>query len=175
VRSQKLLMALPYAVLFAVVAWFYWMAAHIEFTQRGNNVGPDFWPRMALAAMMIICFVQVVRLTIFGAGDHDTGVIDTSDDEDDDAPRSTPLLLAGLVLTVAYGLAMPILGFLISTFLFMVLFMYVGQYREHLTVFVTSLVGAVMTTIIFQKVVYVSLPRGIPPFDQVADLIFKLF
>jgi putative tricarboxylic transport membrane protein len=173
-RAQRVWMALPYAVLFAVVAWFYRLAEQIAFTQRGENLGPDFWPRMALAAMMIICAIQGARLLIFGRTDRDDGGIDWGEDENA-APRSNVLLVAGLALTVAYGAAMPILGFLISTFLFLILFMYAGRYRSHLTILLTSLIGSLMTIILFQKVVYVSLPRGVPPFDRLADLILKLF
>lgn len=173
-RAQRVWMALPYAVLFAVVAWFYRLAGQIAYTQRGANLGPDFWPRMALAAMMIICAIQVARLLIFGRTDRDSGVIDLGEEEDE-APRSNLLLFAGLALTVAYGLAMPILGFLLSTFLFLSLFMYVGRYRSHLTILLTSLIGALVTLILFQKVVYVSLPRGIPPFDGLTDLVLRLF
>lgn len=174
-RSQRVWMALPYAVLFAVVAWFYRLAGQIEFTQRADNLGPDFWPRVALAAMMIICAVQGARLLLFGRADDTAGVIDMGEEEEEEAPRSNVLLVAGLALTVAYGAAMPILGFLLSTFLFLLLFIYAGQYRSHLPILLSSLIGALVMTILFQKVVYVSLPRGVPPFDQLADLILKLF
>src|SRR5262249_23047422 len=158
-----------YAALFLLSAWFYHLAGEIEFTRRGDNIGPDFWPRMALAVMMIICVIQAARLIILGHADDKSSLIDFGDEEDE-APRSNLLLIAGVVLTVAYGLLMPILGFLTSTFLFMVVFMYVGRYRSHLPIFLSSLLGALFVTILFQKVVYVSLPRGVPPFDHLADL-----
>ena len=172
-RAQRLWMALPYAVLFAVVAWFYRLAGQIVYTHRGDNLGPDFWPRVALAAIMIICAIEGGRLLILGRGERDAGLIDFEQHEDE-APRSGFLLVAGLVLTVAYGVAMPVLGFLIATFFFLALFMYAGRYRSHRTIWVTSLAGALVTLILFQKVVYVSLPRGVPPFDGPADLILKL-
>jgi hypothetical protein len=68
-----------------------------------------------------------------------------------------------------------ILGFMISTFLFMVLFMYAGRYRAHLAVWLSSAVGTVLLTLLFQKVVYVSLPRGVEPFSHVADAFLALF
>ena len=70
-RSERLWIALPYAVIFAVTAWFYQLAGEIEFTRRGDYPGPDFWPRMALAVMMIICVVQFGRLLFFGRSEHD--------------------------------------------------------------------------------------------------------
>jgi putative tricarboxylic transport membrane protein len=175
-RAGRLWTALPYAVIFVIAAWFYRLAGEIEYTRRGDFPGPDFWPRMALGAMMIICAVQFARLMIFGRSEaEDAGVIDMSGADEDEAPRSSVLLLSGIALTIAYGAAMPILGFLISTFLFLALFMVVGRYRAPIPVLVTSLTGALVTLILFQKVVYVSLPRGVPPFDGVADMILRLF
>jgi putative tricarboxylic transport membrane protein len=173
-RAQRVWMALPYAVLFVVAVWFYRLATQIAFTHRGANLGPDFWPRMALVAMMIICAVQVGRLLVFGRADDKPGVIDFGEKEDE-APRSTPLLAAGVVLTIAYGFSLMVLGFLISTFLFLVLFTYLGRYRAHVTIWLSSFAGTVLLVLLFQRVVYVSLPRGIAPFDRVTDLLLGLF
>jgi hypothetical protein len=166
-------MALPYAVLLSVAAWFYRLAGAIAYTHRGDNLGPDFWPRIALAAIMIICVIQGGRLLIFGRASDKSSVIDLDGEEEDEAPRSGVLLAAGLGLTIAYCLTMPILGFLISTALFLALFMYVGRYRAPVPILLSSLGGALATLVLFQKVVYVSLPRGISPFDGLADLILK--
>jgi putative tricarboxylic transport membrane protein len=166
--------ALPYAVLLAVAAWFYNLAASIQYAHRPDTLGPDFWPRIALAAMMVICTVQVARLLLFGPA-SDKGFIDMTDDEEDSASRSTLLLGLGMVLTTAYGASVTILGFLLATFLFLVLFMYLGRYRAHFAILASSAAGILLLTVLFQKVVYVSLPRGIPPFDRLTDLVLSLF
>jgi putative tricarboxylic transport membrane protein len=166
--------ALPYAVLLAVAAWFYNLATNIQYAHRPDTLGPDFWPRIALAAMMVICTVQVARLLLFGRAD-DKGFIELMEDEEDTAARSNLLLGLGMVLTIAYGASVTILGFLLATFLFLVLFMYLGRYRAHFVIWASSAAGIVLLTLLFQKVVYVSLPRGIPPFDQLTDLLLSLF
>lgn len=174
-RSQRVWMALPYAVLLALAAWFYRLASGIAFDHRGDTIGPDFWPRAVLIAMMVICAVQGARLLLAGPADDRPGAASDEEEGEDDAPRSNLLLALGILLTLAYGASITTLGFLIATFLFMVLFMYVGSYRAHLTIWLSSLIGAVLLTFLFQKAVYVSLPRGIPPFDQVADRLLALF
>jgi putative tricarboxylic transport membrane protein len=110
---------------------------------------------------------------LFGRGGE--GLVSGLGEEEDDAPRSNLLLGVGVVLTVAYGASVTILGFLISTFLFAVLFMYAGRYRAHAVIWLTSAAGVLALFLLFQKVVYVSLPRGVPPFDRVADLILSFF
>jgi hypothetical protein len=160
-------------VLLALAAWFYRLTGDIAFDHRGDTIGPDFWPHAVLIAMMAICAVQGARLLLVGPAD-DQGEA-ASEEDDADAPRSNMLLGLGILLILGYGASITTLGFLIATFAFMVLFMYVGTYRAHLTIWLSSLIGAVLLTLLFQKAVYVSLPRGIPPFDQVADRLLALF
>jgi putative tricarboxylic transport membrane protein len=174
-QLHRIWQALPYAVLLAIAAWFYRLAGDIQYSHQGNNLGPDFWPRMALAAMMVICVVQAGRLLLFGDV-RDKPVISEVDEEaGDEAPRSLFLLIVGVVLTIGYGASVTPLGFVTASFLFMVLFMYAGRFFSHLTIWLSSLVGAVLLTLLFQKVVYVSLPRGVAPFDRITDLLLGLF
>jgi putative tricarboxylic transport membrane protein len=173
--AHRVWSALPYAVLLALAGWFYRIAGQITYHHQGDNLGPDFWPRMALAAMMIICLIQGARLLIVGRAGEETPVIGAGAEEEGEAPRSHLLLGLGVLLTVGYGAFVSILGFAIATFLFMALFMYGGGYRRHLTIWLSSLIGTVTLVLVFQKVVYVSLPRGTAPFDKVADLLLSLF
>lgn len=172
-KTQRIWAAMPYAVLIALAAWFYRLAGGIAFDHQGSNLGPDFWPRMILAAMMVVCLVQLARILMFGRPPEHPML---ADDEDEEAlPRSSLLLAAGAGLTVAYGAVVTTVGFLIATFLFMALFMYAGRYRNHAAIWLSSLAGTVALVVLFQKVVYVSLPRGVPPFDRAGDLLLSLF
>jgi hypothetical protein len=173
--TNRIWMILPYAALFVLAAWFYYLASHIDFTQRGDNPGPDFWPKLALAAIMIVCVIQGVRLAISNSAPYRAADDASAAADEHSAPRSMKLLAAGLILTFAYGALIGVLGFLIATILFMSFFMYAGKYWSHLTIWLSSIIGAVTMTILFQKIVYVSLPRGVYPFDQLSDLLLSLF
>ena len=172
---QRLWMAAPYTVLFVLAGWLYLIAGSIEFSRQGDNLGPDFWPRAVLMAMMAICAVQAARIFFFADTDEPAAADEAAYDEDEDAPRSHALLVSGLALTVAYGVLLPLLGFLTATALYLALFMYVGRYRAHPAIWISSVTGAVLLTLVFQKVVYVSLPRGVFPFDLVTDALLRLF
>jgi hypothetical protein len=174
-QTQRFLMAIPYAIILAVAAWFYHLAGEIQYTARGDNLGPDFWPRVALAAIMIVCLAQGARVILFppAVGGQDNGGMDEGDEQG--APRSVLLLAAGLVLTIAYGALVTTLGFLVTTVAFTALFIYAGQYRSHVTVWLSAIVGTIVLILLFQKLVYVSLPRGAPPFDRLTDMLLSLF
>lgn len=173
---QRLWMAAPYTILLLFAGWLYLIAGSIEFSPQGDNLGPDFWPRAVLMAMMAICAAQAARILFFA----DTDAEWVSDDaafaeETEEPPRSHSLLVSGLALTVAYGALLTLLGFLTATALYLALFMYVGRYRAHFAIWISSVAGAVLLTLIFQKIVYVSLPRGSFPFDHVTDAVLRLF
>jgi putative tricarboxylic transport membrane protein len=79
------------------------------------------------------------------------------------------------VLTLAFGASITILGFPVATFIYLVAFMYLGGYRVHGIIWLSSLVGTLIIANLFLNLVYVSLPRGIPPFDRVTDVIISMF
>jgi pheromone shutdown protein TraB len=123
--------------------------------------------------MAIACVAQIVRNLVVGAT-VSRGVVDMLDrsSENDDRQESHPgLILAGIVLIGVYGVLVTILGFLLATFLFIVAFMYVGRYRNHLAIWSISAAATVVIGVLFLRVAYVSLPRGEPPFDRFTDLI----
>jgi hypothetical protein len=173
----RILAALPYLLSLAVVAWLYTVAGAIEYSHRPGEIGPDFWPKLALGLMAVASLFEVVRALFFGTESetHALGDSIEGEEEADDAPRSTSLLLGGVILTLAYGVLITTIGFPVATFLYLVAFMYLGLYRKHLVIWPTAAIGTFLITTIFLKVVYVSLPRGIPPFDTVTDIIVSLF
>ncbi len=73
-----------------------------------------------------------------------------------------------------YAVLVPVLGFILGTFLFLAAFMYVGGYREHAAIWGTSAAVTIFCGILFLRIAYVSLPRGIPPFDRATDVFFAI-
>ena len=90
--------------------------------------------------------------------------------EADEVPREQ-LLAGGIVLVVVYAFVVDFLGFLLSTFLFLAAFMYLGRYRKHKAVWAVSGGVTLAAALIFMRFAYVSLPRGVPPFDAVTDFV----
>jgi putative tricarboxylic transport membrane protein len=179
VDRTRIWAAVPYAVLLAVAAVFYAIAGNIEFQAQPGTLGPDFWPKAALALMGLVCVYEIARALLFGKSTETHGIADVLEGdeakEEETASRRPVLLVAGGALTLAYGVFITILGFPLATFIYLVAFMYLGGYRAHTTIWLSSLVGIVVIANLFLNVVYVSLPRGIPPFDRVSDIIISMF
>ena len=93
------------------------------------------------------------------------------------APRRlvTPRVIATLaLLVVSATLFCTVIGFVLATFLFLAAFIYLGRYRRHAVVWAFSGTMTVLMAILFLRIAYVSLPRGIAPFDRIADLFLLI-
>jgi putative tricarboxylic transport membrane protein len=100
--------------------------------------------------------------------------LDRTDDPGEADPVYPRLLIGGIVLMGVYAVLVPYLGFILGTFLFLAAFMYVGRYREHRAIWATSALVTVLCGVLFLRIAYVSLPRGVVPFDRLTDLFFLL-
>lgn len=180
--AQRIRAAIPYLLGLAVAAFLYHVAGTISYPERPGQLGPDFWPRVAIAIIAIVCVYEIVRLLIVGAAASSVqGIAEHLDSDELDAAESQAdagsriyMLLGGVALTLVYAVLVPKLGFLLASYLFLIAFMYLGGIRNHLAVWTTSTAGILLFAFIFLKVVYVSLPRGEPPFDQVTQLVMDL-
>jgi putative tricarboxylic transport membrane protein len=162
--------ALPYLVGGVVAGVLYYSASRIDYTPRGDSLGPDFWPKLAIGLMALLCIIEMVR-ALAGATSGQ-GLADLLEGSDEEEKRSHPILLVGgIALIVAYAVLVPIMGFLLGSLLFMAAFMYLGGYRNHIAIWSIAIAATFVIAFVFLRFAYVSLPRGEPPFDRFTDLI----
>lgn len=168
-------------ILFLAAIYFFSMTTKFEYTQRGNQLGPGFWPKMLLGIIIILTFVDIVMALCRGGKTAEAAVTENTDVleageglQDLEKKRFPHLLIIGGLITVAYVFLIDIIGFALCTFFYLAAFMYVGRFRRHLVIWSSSLVGSVFFMFLFIKVVYVSLPTGIPPFEGITLMIYAL-
>jgi putative tricarboxylic transport membrane protein len=167
---------LPYAVGLAVALALYIYAGTIEYSPRPGQLGPEVWPRLAILLMGASCVFEISRRLVVGNQDA-SGFLEAFDREpqvEDKQPIYPHLLIGGIVLMGIYAILLPILGFILGTCLFLAAFMYVGGYRAHGAIWGASVLVTVFCGILFLRIAYVSLPRGIPPFDRATDIFFAI-
>jgi hypothetical protein len=163
--------ALPYFVGLAVAATLYFFVLQIEFSERPGMLGPDFWPKAAIGLMAAVCLFEIAR-AFAGMRSQTHGVAEVLETDDSaPAPIYPRLVAGGIVLVVVYAVVVDVFGFLLTTFVFLAAFMYLGRYRNHVAIWSFSFVATFLSAVIFLRVAYVSLPRGIPPFDRITDFV----
>ena len=167
---------LPYLAGLVVAVALFLYARTIDYTPRPGALGPEVWPDMAILLLAASCLFEIVRRLVVGNRDA-TGFLEAFEREED-AEEPTPvyprMLIGGIVLMAVYAVLVPYLGFIFGTFLFLVAFMYVGGFRRHRTIWLTSFLVTLLCGVLFLRVAYVSLPRGIEPFAYATDIFFKI-
>jgi len=166
---------LPYAVGLAIAVALYLYAGTIVYSSRPGQLGPETWPRLAIVLLGASCLYELTRRLIVGNKDA-TGFLEAFDREkaEEKQPVYPRLLIGGIVLMAIYAVLVPVLGFILGTFLFLAAFMYVGGYRAHGAIWGTSAAVTIFCGILFLRIAYVSLPRGVPPFDKATDVFFAI-
>lgn len=168
---EKIRRLIPYAVVLIVSAYFYVLAGRFEFVARAGNLGPDFWPKLLLGLTMAVCLYEIAKTVFFRGTAPENGI----DKEKEATSKTYPgLLVIGTVLIVAYVYFVSILGFILCTFLYIILFIIVGRYRKPWVIAANGILGTVLAVFVFMKAVYVSLPLGQGPFQQFSLLVLNL-
>jgi hypothetical protein len=171
--SKSLRSAIPYLAGLVFAAVFFFFLGRVEYTPRPGHLGPTFWPMLALGLIALVCLYEIVK-TALGVATSAHGLADVYEDAADEAagaPTYRGLLAGGIALLVAFGFLVQVLGFLLAGLLFLASFMYLGRYRNHVAIWLTSVLVTFFIGLVFVRLAYVSLPRGIPPFDRFTDFV----
>jgi hypothetical protein len=164
---------LPYVAVLAGAAFLYGNTASFAALGRPGQLGPDFWPKAVLVLLMVTCAIEIVRLALVPARLR-VAPAAPADGDEEAGPRFPLLLGAGIGLTILYVPGMQVLGFFLATVAYLAAFMLVGRYRRYGVVAVTSVLGSLAFVFVFMKIVYVSLPLGVGPFQWVSTALMAL-
>lgn len=170
---EKIRRILPYAIVLLASAYFYLLACRFGFEAKGSNLGPDFWPKLLLGLTMAVCLYEIAK-TVLSSQGRAPGNGTKSGKQADETRQYPGLLLIGAAMTVAYVYFVSILGFILCTLLYLILFMVVGRYRRGWVIAANGVIGTALFVVIFMKAVYVSLPLGQGPFQQFSLLVLRL-
>lgn len=182
---KHLTYALPHLLMLAASAALYAAAMNIDASSAGGRIGPDFWPKVVIGGMAALCLYEAVKRLVFGRGsagglgDALTALPATAADGQE-APQEEPereyprLMLVGTALVIGYVLAVPYLGFFITTAAFLASFSWLGGFRRPWLNLAVSAAGALLLVVLFMRVAYISLPLGEGPFRAVSLALITL-
>ena len=128
-------------IAFSLLLWA------ITFSFPSEEAGPSLMPRLWIFWSVLLGGVLLL-FCITGATDKD--------------PQSGRLgfLALGILLTIAYYFAIDVLGYFISSFLFLAVLMYMLSYRKPLVVILVCSGWVLFSYIVFYKLLYIQLPLG---------------
>jgi putative tricarboxylic transport membrane protein len=160
---RRLREIVPYAVLLAVAAFLYAQTGAMAAFSRPGQLGPDAWPKAILALLVFVCVFEVAR-RLWSWRSARAQAKREAVAAEPQAPRYPWLLAAGVAITILYVPALSVLGFFLSTVIYLAAFMRIGRYRSIRVIAACSVLGSLAFVFVFMKIVYVSLPLGMGPF-----------
>jgi putative tricarboxylic transport membrane protein len=155
-----------------------WLATG-EWPTSGGGPGPAFFPRLLIglfAFCMVVRIVQdirAVRRAVPGE-DEDEEALPEEGAELDTALISARRIAIVIAIAVAYVVGTIYLGWVVATFLMVVIFLVLAGKRNLLVVVPLAAVLSLGFAYVFVKVVYLSLPTGVGVFDTVSVRLFEL-
>jgi putative tricarboxylic transport membrane protein len=170
---------IPYALVGTASGYLYYVATNFEFHRRAGTLGPDFWPEAILILMIATCIFEIVRIALSPRSDAPIAsvledMVEESAEAESGAESHPVLLLLGMAATLGYVAVVQVLGFFLSTVIYLAAFLVIGRYRRWGVIAGVSVTGALVLMFIFMKLVYVSLPIGQGPFAEVTLFLMNV-
>lgn len=122
-----------------------------------DKVGPALWPQVVLFTIIILSGSLLIKNTITLLKKEKYPHHDDHISEKEGAIR----LIMAIFLSLTYGFGVSFVGFLISVFVFQILFLLILKVKNILVLFFFPLCQTLLLYGIFIKILYIPLPRGV--------------
>lgn len=147
-------------------AAFYWVARSFVGFGIYAKMGPEFWPKIVLGSIFVLgAIVSVGTVRQINKEKSWGEPLITFD-------RSKARLFSAIGLIVGYLILIQVLGFILTTPPFMILFMLLLGEKHKGWMLSVSVGMTAIIVILFTKAMYVPLPRGIGFFRQFTLLFY---
>jgi putative tricarboxylic transport membrane protein len=113
-----------------------------------DEAGPAVIPRLYIAVILVL--LGIILLQIFQGKEKAVPRLD-----------SKGFLALLMAIFIVYFLAMPYMGYFLSTFLFIVVMLHILGYRKKVFIWVIAGGWALFSYLLFYKLLYIQLPLGV--------------
>ena len=179
----------PFLLVFGAAVWLWTVADSFAISTRLGRAGPELWPKIVLLLLLGAALWGVVE-AFRGRGDESTNVLitqasrsagheedarkDLAGEADGVIERQPIFAIAGMAAMLGYVAVIQYLGYALSTFLLLLSIMLLAGYRKPLRATAIALLGTIAFLLVFQRIVYVSLPLGAGPFKVLSTSLMAL-
>jgi hypothetical protein len=142
----------------------YWVTG--SFKGQDAQMGPAFWPRVILSAIILLSGIVSVGTIRKLAKEKAWGESLMTMD------RGKLRFFAAIGLSLAYLVLLPVLGFIAITPVFMIAFMVLLGEKSKGWIIGISIAMTAIIVVLFTKAMYVPLPRGVWLFREFSLLFY---
>lgn len=153
------------SVIIAGCIFFYMFTLGIPTIAGFERMTPSFWPRFNLVGIAILAAVILLRSLL-----KPEKRIPAEKKEGTKRGMTGLLICVGILFLFIF--LMPYLGFLITAFLSTSALMYALGERRKRSIFLTSLVLVAIIYVVFGKLMYVPMPRGVSIIQELSYYLY---
>jgi len=155
-------------LIFVGALFLYWVTGSFSSASvmQGGQMGPSFWPRFLLGAILL--FSGIVSLGLIRKIAKEKAWGETFMTLD----RGKVRFFVAISLSVAYLIFLPLLGFIAITPVFMIAFMVLLGEKSKGWIVGVSIAMTAIIVVLFTKAMYVPLPRGVWLFREFSLLFY---
>jgi putative tricarboxylic transport membrane protein len=161
-------------VMLAFFIFFLFQALELRFVRRFAEMGSGFWPLLMLSGATVLTLLLLIsnirkylREKKATLGEQPISAEALTELRG----RRTKVVLSALCL-LGYIIIMPYVGFVPSTFLYVLAFVLALGERRKFVLAISPFLVTALTVIIFAKFITMPLPRGIDIFASFSRLIY---
>jgi len=155
------------AILFAAALYlFFETKAFGSLDVYGGGLGPEYWPQFILVSLMALCAGMAFNTIRTALKDKDLKTPKLS------FSTHNIRFIAATSLIAVYLLLLPVVGFMVSTPVMMIAFMVLLGERSKFWLSTIPFVLTLGIVLVFTKVMYVPLPRGMGIFLKISHLLY---
>jgi putative tricarboxylic transport membrane protein len=136
--------------------------------------GPTTWPTVMLYAVVLFALGWAVQRVAWVLRWREQSASQLKSAMAPPAVAGGARVWLGIVLVLAYGFAMPWLGFALTTLAYIVLWLLLGGIRKPLQIMLISLIGTLVFLYFFVKVALMPLDRGIGAIGEFSVALYRL-
>jgi putative tricarboxylic transport membrane protein len=160
-----------------IIAFFSFMliqATELKFVRRFGEMGSGFWPIMILSAatfLSILVLIFNTRKYLQEKKTH-TGEPQAPGRSEPEIKERRMKLVLSVVCLLIYILIMPYIGFVLSTILYVLVFILALGERRKWVLAISPFLVTAMAVAVFGKFITMPLPRGVGAFTAFSRIFY---
>jgi putative tricarboxylic transport membrane protein len=152
-------------IIIGASVFFYTLTFQFQQVPGFEKMGPDFWPRLTLIGVVFLSLVILLRSLRGRQRDAEPNP------GQEEKKNIKGVFICGIIL-FCFLFFISYLGFLITAFICTGLLIYALGERNKLVIVATSLGMVTVIYIIFGKLMYVPMPRGVSLFEKLSYYLY---
>jgi putative tricarboxylic transport membrane protein len=166
---------LPYALVFCLAGFLLYRAENFDFTARADQTGPDSWPKLILYMLMATSAFEFVRRLLAARRQSPAPITAPAVAMPfEREPSDMRIVFTCVAASLVYLLLFEIVGFFCDTLVFVLALSWIGGFRRFWTALAISVTTTLLFMLVFLRVIFVALPIGIGPFEQLSTGLMRL-